>query len=582
MAGKAGEEDDDEDEAEVVRWSVTNRSSEAEVHPASNVLNPDHFRLWQTLRPCEEAWLELEPRPPAAFSRVEIVNAGSSLVEIQGLRDGSNGDDNYELLLSPQQVMTVKDLTSKANRNRALTFDIDANRKLSPVAAQQRWRKVRIQCRQPFGTNEHRACIGLAYVNFTTCKPKSETGGSKRRVLHSGDKLLKKPKQQNVEYPKRDVKPEPHDYASLSLESPRTDVKVVKPKLVIGSATSDPSECQAFRLASAPFPRKGHGTTSKVKSKMEDVEEETLKVKSKMEDVKEETAVSLQAPKQDRNVDIGVNAAQGVGISPHQVDAKRFGDAPPSNSAQEAGKGSSSIKTITANGDFAKVLEGVVFAISGIQNPARGLFRTQGLEMGAQYRPDWTSDCTVLICAFKDTPKFKQVKADGGTIVAKEWISECHKQRKLVSIERFFMHNGRPWRNPVLKVSCGSLQEVQQWAYDDLASTCTWLQQRDPKPKPEEMDLTAAQGIMVCFEDTIKCIQDNQGVRSIIESWGCLPKAIQELAAMEEGRDGYKKGTRSHMLEEATRLKHVYTDILNPIFVACSKRPESAKIKKKR
>lgn len=34
--------------------------------------------------------------------------------------------------------MTVKDLTSKANRNRALTFDIDANRKLSPVAAQQR------------------------------------------------------------------------------------------------------------------------------------------------------------------------------------------------------------------------------------------------------------------------------------------------------------------------------------------------------------------------------------------------------------------------------------------------------------
>lgn len=106
MAGKAGEEDDDEDEAEVVRWSVTNGSSEAEVHPASNVLNPDHFRLWQTLRPCEEAWLELEPRPPAAFSRVEIVNAGSSLVEIQGLRDGDDSD-NYELLLSPQQVHSL-------------------------------------------------------------------------------------------------------------------------------------------------------------------------------------------------------------------------------------------------------------------------------------------------------------------------------------------------------------------------------------------------------------------------------------------------------------------------------------------
>jgi DNA-repair protein XRCC1 len=63
--------------------------------------------------------------------------------------------------------------------------------------------------------------------------------------------------------------------------------------------------------------------------------------------------------------------------------------------------------------------EGVVFAISGIQNPLRALFRTQGLEMGAQYRPDWSSDCTVLVCAFKDTPKFKQVKADGGSIVSK-------------------------------------------------------------------------------------------------------------------------------------------------------------------
>lgn len=103
MAGKTeGDNDDDDEEAElVVRWRVTDGSSEAEVHPATNVLNPDRFRLWQTQQPCEEAWLVLEPRPPTAFSRVAIVNAGSSLVEIHGLRD-DNGD--YELLLSPQQV----------------------------------------------------------------------------------------------------------------------------------------------------------------------------------------------------------------------------------------------------------------------------------------------------------------------------------------------------------------------------------------------------------------------------------------------------------------------------------------------
>lgn len=68
---------------------------------------------------------------------------------------------------------------------------------------------------------------------------------------------------------------------------------------------------------------------------------------------------------------------------------------------------------------FEMVQEGVVFAISGIQNPERGNLRTEALEMGARYRPDWTDDCTLLVCAFMDTPKFKQVKGDDGTIVSK-------------------------------------------------------------------------------------------------------------------------------------------------------------------
>jgi DNA-repair protein XRCC1 len=67
--------------------------------------------------------------------------------------------------------------------------------------------------------------------------------------------------------------------------------------------------------------------------------------------------------------------------------------------------------------------EGVVFTISGIQNPERGQLRTKGLEMGGQYRPDWSTDCTVLVCAFVDTPKFNQVKADGGSIVSKVFKS---------------------------------------------------------------------------------------------------------------------------------------------------------------
>ena len=63
--------------------------------------------------------------------------------------------------------------------------------------------------------------------------------------------------------------------------------------------------------------------------------------------------------------------------------------------------------------------EGVVFVLSGFINPERGTLRSQALEMGAEYQVDWNSNCTLLLCAFPNTPKFRQVEADGGTIVSK-------------------------------------------------------------------------------------------------------------------------------------------------------------------
>lgn len=63
--------------------------------------------------------------------------------------------------------------------------------------------------------------------------------------------------------------------------------------------------------------------------------------------------------------------------------------------------------------------DGVVFVLSGFVNPERGTLRSQALDMGAEYRPDWTSDCTLLVCAFANTPKFRQVESNNGTIVSK-------------------------------------------------------------------------------------------------------------------------------------------------------------------
>ena len=60
--------------------------------------------------------------------------------------------------------------------------------------------------------------------------------------------------------------------------------------------------------------------------------------------------------------------------------------------------------------------------------------------MGARYKGDWDSSCTHLVCAFLNTPKFNQVKGQG-KIVKKDWIEECHSQRKKIPWRRFCLDN---------------------------------------------------------------------------------------------------------------------------------------------
>lgn len=55
----------------------------------------------------------------------------------------------------------------------------------------------------------------------------------------------------------------------------------------------------------------------------------------------------------------------------------------------------------------------MVFCLSGYENPLRGAIREKALDMGADYRTDWTSDCTHLICAFPNTPKWRSVGKKG-------------------------------------------------------------------------------------------------------------------------------------------------------------------------
>lgn len=46
---------------------------------------------------------------------------------------------------------------------------------------------------------------------------------------------------------------------------------------------------------------------------------------------------------------------------------------------------------------FNRLLEDVVFVISGYQNPFRADLRSKAVQMGAKYKADWDSTCTHLM-----------------------------------------------------------------------------------------------------------------------------------------------------------------------------------------
>ena len=67
------------------------------------------------------------------------------------------------------------------------------------------------------------------------------------------------------------------------------------------------------------------------------------------------------------------------------------------------------------------------------------------LGMGAKFEQSWRSYCTHLICAYSDTPKYKEVKESGfGFIVSPSWIVDSHKAGKKLPEKLYDIDNPTP------------------------------------------------------------------------------------------------------------------------------------------
>eukprot|EP01064_Diplonema_japonicum_P011472 TRINITY_DN1886_c0_g1_i1.p1 TRINITY_DN1886_c0_g1~~TRINITY_DN1886_c0_g1_i1.p1 ORF type:complete len:315 (+),score=41.47 TRINITY_DN1886_c0_g1_i1:87-1031(+) len=69
-------------------------------------------------------------------------------------------------------------------------------------------------------------------------------------------------------------------------------------------------------------------------------------------------------------------------------------------------------------------LKGVTVCLSGFKNPERSNLRDEACKLGARCTDDWSKGGTHLVCAYYNTPKYKEVAASGkGHIVTKDWIT---------------------------------------------------------------------------------------------------------------------------------------------------------------
>ncbi|KAK1264508.1 hypothetical protein QJS04_geneDACA024422 [Acorus gramineus] len=255
--------------------------------------------------------------------------------------------------------------------------------------------------------------------------------------------------------------------------------------------------------------------------------------------------------------------------SPHKTEKRNLPSwMSGSNEGSNATRKKAHKKNEVESSHISKLLDGVVFVLSGFINPERGVLRSQALEMGAEYRADWTSDY---------------------------WISECYNQKRLVEIDPHLMHAGKPWRKE--KNSCKATKEkenassgkphkkvektppqklagssspksgapnhhqfspskVKHWAIDDLKKTISWLENQEEKPDSSEIKKIAAEGILTCLQDAIEALKENKDIKQVTEQWNIIPRVVEELLKVSHGSS--ISLLMEDLYEQAVKCKRVY------------------------
>ncbi|MCJ8745348.1 hypothetical protein PDJAM_G00129260 [Pangasius djambal] len=385
---------------------VVSCSSEDSTHKADNLLSSETYRKWKSARPGEkQVSVILQLEKEEQVHSIDIGNEGSAFIEVLVGHSTSVKDQDFEVLLVTSSFMSPSESRGNSNLNRVRFF---GPQQLVKSTSQEKWDRVKIVCTQPYSKN---IAYGVAFIKFHSPPDNDAPAATPPKLTKLGQFRVKDESQS----PGSSLQP-----GSLFLSRENKDSTGVKvsPKNTMLSYAAAALQTEPSTSSSAPSCSP----------------QAAVSVKRKFEFSKERQ--DAPPPPTKKHTPPPKSNTQNAEHTHTSTSTKT------ASFSQKSPVRKSSVKPRPLASEpipFNRIMEGVVFVLSGFQNPFRAELRDKALSMGARYRPDWTPDSTHLICAFANTPKYSQVKAAGGMIVRKEWVIDCHKRKQKISYKRYLI-----------------------------------------------------------------------------------------------------------------------------------------------
>lgn len=364
---------------EVVPSRVVSFTSEDKAFPASNLLKGSSFSKWCCISGgSKQEAVELSFSEPVEISRLDIGNNGSAFIEVLVRRSASSDDSS--VLLPSSSFMSPVDAKNGTNLNRVRVFSGD---QFIKSIACQKWDLVKFVCSQPFNKTLQ---YGISFVFF-------------------------------------------HTPANVN---PEADDKNIKVDNLLNDEESDSTQFKPGSLFQASRQTSCDKDNSQSKSSISDKLNALKHSANLIQNANTSSSLLVSRPVDHHNSSKASTSSHQSHARPSSVNTDII-RSPQSSRISKNKEGCKQSKT--SHSLLQKPLSNVILTLSGYQNPLRSQIRDKALELGAKYRQDWGPDCTHLICAFPNTPKFNLVKGKG-IIVSDKWITQCYETKSNV-----------PWRS---------------------------------------------------------------------------------------------------------------------------------------